>query len=148
MNPPYIAAHDWLVACTIATEVPPVGIGAFTPEMIPAALRAVADVIRNRVAAGSWGHSPVEVVLAKNQFSAVCREDYWRKAVAGLWQLSHVLKALAVWQTPQCPDNVGGATYYYSPVSMRPVGAIPSWVAGLTEVVVPGIDPQFFRFYK
>lgn len=139
--------RDYVVACVIATEVPPQPTGTFTAEMILIGIRAVCAVIRNRVAA-AFAEDAVGVVLAPKQFSAVCREDYWRKAMAGRWFPGHVAKCLHEWQHPAPVPIAVGATYYYSPVSMVPPGRVPDWVAGKTEVLVPGLDRQYFRFYR
>jgi Cell Wall Hydrolase len=138
---------DWIIAATIATEVPPLPKGPFTAAMIPIAIRAVSDVIRNRAASLAFPSNPVLVVLQHNQFSAVCREEYWQKALAGEWQPQHVLRCLREWQTPQAPV-APGALYYYSPVSMVPPGREPSWVKTLTRVPVAGLDESYFRFFK
>src|SRR5882724_1090711 len=128
-----LEGQDYIVACVMATEVPPVAQSAFTSDMIPLALRTVADVIRNRVASPDFPHTAVEVVLQKNQFSAVCREDYWRKAMAGLWQPRHVDLAMKIWRAVQ-PMTVPGALWYYSPISMLPLGREPSWLKDKVEV--------------
>jgi spore germination cell wall hydrolase CwlJ-like protein len=139
--------RDYIVACVVATEVPPLPVGAFTAAMIPPALAAVCDVIANRVASGgTFPSTAVEVVLQKNQFSAVCREDYWIRALAGSWFPSHVAAALAEWQR-QRGQTAPNALYYYSPISMVPPGRIPAWAPGRDEVLVEGIDPQYFRFF-
>ena len=142
---------DWVVAATIATEVPPVPQGVFTADMIPRARRAVAEVIRNRHTSGRFQPTPAEVVLAPRQFSAVCREDYWRRAVAGTWQPRHVMRSLDAWYaavTDPTGDLADGATHYYSPISMVPKWSAPGWIQGMTEVRIPGISRDFFRWYK
>jgi len=133
-------AHDYLVAVTVATEVP--------PDAPIEEFKAVIDVIRNRVKAGKWGPLPINVVMAPKQFSAVCREDYWRRAVAGTWFPHHVEKCLALWRSSWAPDTTDGATYYYSPISMIPQWSAPSWAASLTEVQVAGTRPTHFKFFK
>lgn len=138
--------RDYVVACVVATEVPPVPTGTFTADMIPTAIRAVCDVIRNRVADPRFPKTAVDVVLEPGQFSAVCRQDYWRKAMAGSWFPTHVAGALAAWRellSPVAP----GALWYYSPISMDPPDSAPSWAANRREIVVPGIDPEYFRFF-
>ena len=137
---------DYVVACVIATEVPPKPTGEFTAPMIPVAIRAVADVIRNRVKDSRFPDTAVEVVLQPKQFSAVCREAYWRAAMAGGWFPGHVASCLKIWEANQPPLAIG-ALYYYSPVTMVPPHRVPSWVAGLDEVLVPGIHRDYFRFY-
>ena len=139
--------QDWIVACVIATEVPPKSTGGFSAVMIPVAIQAVSDVIRNRAASGKFPDTAVEVVLQPKQFSAVCREDYWRKAMAGKWFPAHVAKCLAIWQNPG-PPVAPGALYYYSPISMVPPMSAPGWAAKLTEVPAAGLDRTYFRFYR
>ncbi len=146
--------HDWLVAVMMATEVPSAPQGSFTAAMIPLALRGVAEVVRNRARRGTFGGPlPVDVVMAKNQFSAVCREQYWRDALAGRWGGRQIERALATWKSLETtlvgPDVVGpDVTHYYSPISMIPKWSAPSWAAAMTEIVVPQINPQYFRWYK
>jgi len=126
----------YIVAVTVATEVPP---DAPAEEAM-----AVIDVIRNR--AKMTGRSLVEIVLAKNQFSAVCREDYWRKAMAGKWLPKHVEKCMDLLKM-EWPDTTNGATYYYSPISMIPKWSAPSWAERFIEREVPGVRKDYFRFY-
>lgn len=149
------AAHEWIVAATIATEVPPTLITKVTPElretiftreMIKPAIRAVADVMRCRIEDTHFPDTGIAVVLAPRQFSAVCREDYWRRAVAGNWQRKHVEECLSVWRESVVPRL--HALYYYSPISMVPMMREPSWAARLTEVYVDGINRDFFRWYR
>lgn len=136
----------WTVAAVVATEVPPQAKPDFGDDQIALAIRCVLDVMKNRAALGTWGDTLVEVVLAPKQFSAVCREDYWIKAMAGKWCPSHVQRCFqeVVLDRPAQID----ATYYYSPVSMKPPGAVPGWAASKTEVLVPGLSTTYFRFYK
>ena len=138
--------QDYVVAVVIATEVPPEPTGTFTAEMIPLALHAVCDVIRNRVADPEFPDTAVQVVLQPKQFSAACREDYWIRAMAGLWFPTHVANAFTTWQAHTSPIT-DGACWYYSPVSMEPAGSQPAWIAGKREVLVPGLDRGYFRFY-
>lgn len=142
---------DYVVACTAATEVPPAPVGTFTADMIVPAIKAVCQVIRNRVADARFPGTAVEVVLQKNQFSAVCRQDYWVKAMAGLWEPMHVQRCIDVWSSGEYLAVAPGfgALWYYSPASMVPKDSAPAWAATRTEVVPPGnIDREYFRFYK
>ena len=143
-----MTGQDWIVACVVATEVPPKPTGNFTAPMIPLAIRAVCDVIRNRVGDARFGDNAVSVVLQPKQFSAVCREPYWRDAMAGKWFPHHVQQCLEVWQDNPTGNVVPGAKWYYSPISMVPRWSEPSWVKGLTEVTVEGLDTAYFRFYR
>jgi len=139
------AGRDYIVACVIATEVPPLATGTFTNAMIPLAIQAVCDVIQNRAASPGFPDDPVSVVLQPKQFSAVCREEYWRQAMAGMWFPRHVAMCLGYWQTAPAPSM--DALWYYSPISMEPPGRVPSWVEGKTEVLIAGLDREYFRFY-
>jgi cell wall hydrolase len=140
--------RDYIVACVVATEVPPTPTAAFTAEMIPLALRAVCDVIRNRAQDPAFPKTAVEVVLQPNQFSAVCRQDYWRRAMAGTWFPQHVAAALVAWREVLSPVLPAGVCWYYSPVSMEPVDTAPAWIAGKEEVVVDGLSREYFRFCR
>jgi len=133
------ACSDYLIAVTIATELP--------PDAPIEEFRAVIDVIRNRIMSKRWGVKPVYTVLARNQFSAVCREEYWRRAIAGDWIPKHVERCLELWHE-EWEDTTDGATHYYSPISMIPQWSEPNWAPSMTEVEVPGTRKTHFRFYK
>lgn len=135
------AARDYVVAVTVATEVPP-----DAPE---AEFRAVIDVIRNRMADDRFPTDEVEVCLQPRQFSAVCREDYWRLAMAGRWLPSHVAKCYALWRR-EWTDTTDGATHYFSPIGMSPTGTEPDWAASpeMEEVEVVGVRADYFRFFR
>lgn len=141
------AGKDWIVAATVATEVPPPGTTALDDASVALARQAVCNVIRARVTSGRFPNDPVLVVLQPKQFSAVCTQDYWRNACAGLWCPSHVAACLAEWQG-STGNAAAGALWYYSPISMIPKDAEPVWVPGKTEILVPGLDREFFRFYQ
>lgn len=147
---PPAAVLDYLVAVTMATEVPPKATGAFTAAQIPVALAAVAGVILQRAQSPLFGDTPLDVVLEPKQFSAVCREDYWRKAMAGNWFPSHVRAALDIWQrvsSGALASPVPGAMWYYSPISMVPPFRVPGWVTGKREVMLIGVHRDYFRWY-
>ena len=141
-----------LIAATIASEVPPPGTTKFTPDQIALARLLVAEVISHRAKTNRWGVNAYDVITARLQFSAVLREEYWFKAVLGEWFPGHVDACEAAWEKVSAP----GYSYvlptfalnYYSPISMKPAGAVPPWVKGLIEVPVPGLDPDYFRFYR
>lgn len=154
-------ACDYLVASVIATEVPPRAIhsrkasGPFTVEMIPYAIRAVCDTIRNRVASPDFPDEAAEVVLQIKQFSGVLRglrisdvghRDIWPEAVSGKWFPQHVALCLSTWREGRrlVPGDV---LYYYSPVSMIPSGRVPSWARRMREHLVSEIHKDYFRFY-
>ncbi len=144
--------RDYVVACVVATEVPPVPSddGVFTAEMIPLAIRGVCDVIRNRMRDARFPSNAVEVVLAPGQFSAVCSHDgtgLWRRAMAGRWFPPHVAACLAAWRDVMV-SVADGATHYFSEVSMRPAGTVPGWSSSMTELVIPKISPRYFRWFR
>lgn len=130
-------AKQYIIAAVVATEVPP-----DAPEE---EFKAVIDVIRNR-AGRSTLNKQVRVVLAKNQFSAVCREDYWRKALSGDWLPNHVTRCLELVKQ-DWPDTTDGAMYYYSPISMIPKWSSPPWAERFIEREVNGVRKDYFRFY-
>lgn len=154
------AVEECLVAATIATEVPPRPVGAFTAEMIPLAVRAVAEVIANRAQSQQFPRSPLGVVLQPKQFSGVMRgvtavqlghRDIWLDAVTGAWMPDHVARCLSEWRRlARMPEQrlVPGALFYYSPIGMIPKGRVPGWVADLTPVPLAGVSEDFFRFYR
>ncbi len=131
------AARLYIVAATVATEVPP-----DAPE---AEFKGVIDVMRNRVRV--FRKSLLQVVLAPRQFSAVCREQYWRDALDGVWLPAHVARCYQLLEQ-DWPDTTGGATHYYSPIGMVPRGSVPAWAGSMTEMDVPGVRPNYFRFFK
>lgn len=143
---------DRLVAATIASEVPPPGTTKFTPDQIALARLLVAEVIYHRVKYQKWGDTAYSVITARLQFSAVLREPYWFKAVLGDWFPGHVDACAAAWAAVNVPGysfKLPALTLnYYSPVSMVPAGAVPPWVPGLVEVIVPELDRDYFRFYR
>lgn len=159
-------AEDWIVAATIATEVPPAPVTSsnsketFTAAMILAAQQAVAEVILHRSKDPRFPHTPTEVVLQPKQFSAVMRglsaaalghKDIWSGAVAGSWFPVHVEECLDAWRRVRMgavPALVPGALYYYSPVSMRPPLSAPDWAAALTPVLCSSISSDYFRFFR
>lgn len=149
----FTEARRHIVAAVVATEVP--------PDAPLAEFKAVIDVIRNRAASGHYGGPAhmtsaelrtcvvalLYVVMAKNQFSAVCREDYWRRALAGEWLPQHVARCFDL-LAQDWPDTTQGALYYFSPVSMQPTGREPPWAAGMTEIYAAGVRKEYFRFFK
>lgn len=130
--------RQYIVAVVVATEVP--------PDAPLEEFQAVISVIRNRSIKRK--KNLVEVVLEKNQFSAVCREDYWREAMAGKWEPDHVDKCYDLLGT-EWYDTTDGAMYYYSPISMKPQWSQPHWdFSKLKEVPVTGVRTEYFRFFK
>ena len=156
---------DWhrleeeVVALVVATEVPPIetrspvaGKPTFTRGMVEPAVRAVIDVIRNRVRTPvevnpQFRDRAIEVVLWPRAFSAVGREDYFARAASGHWFASHVERCLQLWRE-EWQDTTGGATHYYSPVRMNPPGTAPAWAPAMERVTVEGVDPWWFTFLR
>jgi len=159
-------AEEWIVAVTIATEVPPTPTKSvnsqetFTAAMIMAAQQAVAEVILTRARDPRFPHSAAGVVLQPRQFSAVMRgltaaalghKDIWLEGMAGEWFPQHVEECLSTWRrvaAGKATPLVKGATHYYSPVSMKPPLSAPSWVSPMTPVVCAGVSSDYFRFFR
>lgn len=159
------ATEEWLVAATIATEVPPRPTTnpnskvPWTAEAIPQAIRAIAEVMYARSRTPGFPSMPLGVVLQPKQFSAVLRgvmlgalghRDIWIEAVCGTWFPDHVSRCLAEWRRVQRSTEriAGGALYYYSPVGMLPKGSAPAWADGKVIVPVPGIPLDWFSFFR
>lgn len=159
------AAEEWIVAVTIATEVPPRPTTnpnspqPWLAEAIPLAIRAVAEVVATRAKTNGFPNSALGVVLQLKQFSGVLRglslkavghRDIWLDAVCGIWFPDHVGKCLAEWRrVMRSAERIaGGATHYYSPVGMLPPGSKPSWVVGKTLHTVTGVPIDWFSFYR
>lgn len=159
------AAEEWLVAATIATEVPPVPTRSpysrdgWPAEAIPLAIRAVAEVIAERVTRDGFPDAPLGVVLQVKQFSGVLRgvtlrqvghRDIWLDAVTGSWFPGHVGRCLAEWRrlARSAERIAGGATHYYSPVSMLPPGSTPRWAVDMEPVAVIGVPADWFSFFR
>ena len=148
------------MAATIATEVPPRPTGSFTADMIPKAIRAVAEVIATRRGRPQFHPTALGVVLQVKQFSGVLRgvtlgqvghRDIWLDAATGNWFPDHVSKCLFEWRrVASGPEvqTVPGATHYYSPVGMIPAGRVPAWAAAMSEVPCAGVARDYFRFFK
>lgn len=118
---------------------------------------AVGCVIRNRVDDGRWGRSYAKVCLAPWQFSC------WRPE-GGIANYRQVLLAAQSMLNGQLPDDpvlrqcawvaqgiIGrwiiditqGATHYFAPSAMKPVGAVPKWAVHKQPVASIG-DHLFF----
>jgi hypothetical protein len=150
---PVTISVNRLIAATIASEVPPPGTTKFTPDQIALARLLVAEVIHHRAASQKWGHAgdAYAVITARLQFSAVLREEYWFKAVLGEWFPGHVDACATAWDQVNANYSFklpASVLNYYSPISMKPAGAVPPWAAGLVYVPVPALDPDYFRFYR
>lgn len=142
-----------LVASVMATEIPPQQPPdgpPFTPRMRELAQRAIASVIRNRVALPGFPDTAAEVVLQRKAFSAVWLsqvrgQDYWIRACAGRWFPAHVASCLQAW-SDRGPDITDGCTHYYSPIHMEPPGREPDWWQQLEEVEIEGLTGPYYRF--
>lgn len=125
----------------------------------PEGQQAVAAVIRNRMAAGSYGGRGVsDVVLAPNQFEPWNRDD----ARARMMSLSpddpkykEIAQHVDDVFNGRTPDPTGGATHFYAPEAQRQLGRNPpSWDDGTgmpigrhsffaPEGKVRAVTPQF-----
>jgi hypothetical protein len=89
---------------------------------------AVANVINNRSLSGAWGDRETggltRLLTSKGQFAApknVSQDDPMYRQVAA------IVDRMA---TTGAPDNTGGATHFYAPQGMQPVGRVPDWAVG------------------
>lgn len=118
------------------------------------AVIAVGSVILNR--SRQSGESVDAVCLHPAQFSCWSSDPYTRNDEAvmaaartlashlplgngAMRKCVYVAEAVA---SGKLNDTVKGATHYYAPKSMRPIGKVPSWAIGLTPVAK--IGGQFF----
>jgi N-acetylmuramoyl-L-alanine amidase len=122
---------------------------------------AVGCVIRNRVETGRWGDSYAKVCLAAYQFSC------WRKeggasnhkdvmAMADILSSGREVHDLALRECGYIAhgiiagwlqDRTRGATHYYAPEAMVPMGKIPAWAINLSPCATVG-DHLFFKGVK
>jgi spore germination cell wall hydrolase CwlJ-like protein len=91
--------------------------------------QCVAHVIRNRMAKHYTSDGTVAgTVLAPWQFSGMMNDAICIDSLR--YAATDDLNLLAVWRESETlPDPTMGAVLYYSPASMSPPGAVPSWVA-------------------
>lgn len=106
---------------------------------------AVMCVVRNRVKRGSLGWGGV--IFKAEQFSCwnpgeanrAWLLSLWRRLIAGeemliapavlaIWRETNALAVLVTNGT--ILDHTGGATSYYAPAAMKPIGRVPSWAIG------------------
>lgn len=131
------AAHDYIVAVTIASEV--------GPESTEAERLAVASVIRNR--ATFSGTSAVRVVMKPRQFSGVLH-TYWGRYLSGESLKGLVEICYNSWKKAERRPTLPAAVrWYYSPCSMIPEGRKPNWANELEHYPTPNIDENRFKFY-
>lgn len=121
----------------------------------PQGQAAVAHVILNRAAAGSYGKTPSDVVLAPNQFEPWTTRSKELLAIKptspAYQQTSDILDMVT---NGEVPDPTGGATHFLNPdiVRQRRGGSLPSWAAQPTATIgghaffapqgrVAGVDP-------
>lgn len=98
---------------------------------------AVASVIRNRLAKGTYGDSPSQIVTAPYQF------EPWQRGTAQRVDPSspeyeaagRIVDAVA----NGLPDPTNGATHFYAPVAQAALGrAAPKWGAGQPMAQIGG----------
>jgi spore germination cell wall hydrolase CwlJ-like protein len=98
----------------------------------PQGQAAVANVILNRVAAGKYGKTPSDVVLAPNQFepwSTRSKElmSYDPNSAA----YKNVGDIVDMVSSGDIPDQTSGATHFLNPdiVRQRTGGSLPNWAS-------------------
>lgn len=96
----------------------------------PQGQAAVAHVILNRTAAGSYGKTPTEVMLAPNQFEPWTTRAKELNAIKpsspAYRDASDIVDMVA---SGDIPDPTGGATHFLNPaiVKQRRGGSLPDW---------------------
>jgi conjugal transfer mating pair stabilization protein TraG len=121
----------------------------------PQGQAAVAHVILNRTAAGSFGKTPTDVVLAPNQFEPWTTRSKELMAIKpsspAYQQASDILDMVT---NGEVRDPTGGATHFLNPdiVRQRRGGSLPSWAGQPVATIgnhaffapqgrVAGVDP-------
>lgn len=120
----------------------------------PQGQAAVAHVILNRAAAGSFGKTPTDVVLAPNQFEPWTTRAKELMAIKpdspAYRETSDIVDMVS---GGEVPDPTGGATHFLNPdiVRQRRGGSLPAWASrpvakiGGHEFYAPsgriGVDP-------
>uniref|UniRef100_A0A6M3J8R3 Putative cell wall hydrolase n=1 Tax=viral metagenome TaxID=1070528 RepID=A0A6M3J8R3_9ZZZZ len=118
---------------------------------------AVGCVVRNRMRKS--GRGAKSICLAKSQFSCwwtwggqsnytAVMDWAWKLGLGGVEPAGTVLDECA-WLAQgllgnRLRDRVKGATHYYSPAAMVPLGSVPGWAKGKTPVAEVG-GHLFFR---
>jgi conjugal transfer mating pair stabilization protein TraG len=110
----------------------------------PQGQAAVAHVIANRVAAGTYGKTPAAVVLAPNQFEPWSTRSKELQAIdpkSAAYQ--NVGDIVDMSQSGDIPDPTGGATHFLNPdiVRQRRGGTLPNWAQQPTATIG---EHQFF----
>lgn len=96
----------------------------------PQGQAAVAHVILNRTAAGKYGKTPSDVVMAPNQFEPWSTRS---KELLGIKPTSPAYREAAdivdMVTQGEIPDPTGGATHFLNPdiVKQRRGGSLPDW---------------------
>jgi spore germination cell wall hydrolase CwlJ-like protein len=99
-------------------------------------MKAVAHVIRNRVADGRWGKTPAAVCLWPLQFSGWRPTDPNYEKACGLPDDDPTLaQCLHAWQASESePDPTDGACFYFS----TSLTHAPAWAGKMIETVQIG----------
>lgn len=121
----------------------------------PRGQAAVAHVILNRTAAGQYGATPSQVVLAPNQFepwSTRSKELLSYKPTSPAYQQAGDIVDMVA--AGDIPDPTNGATHFLNPeiVRARRGGSLPNWAGQPTAQIgghtfyapqgkVAGVDP-------
>lgn len=98
----------------------------------PAGWTAVANVIKNRLGAGTYGNSASAVVQQPKQFSS------WNDGAPSMPDADTLAKMTPVIQdvfSGSSPDNTNGATHFYANQGPNAIPA-PSWAQGATPIQI------------
>lgn len=96
----------------------------------PQGQAAVAHVILNRTAAGNYGKTPSDVVLAPNQFEPWTTRSKELMAIKPTSpQYQEAADIVDMVRSGEIPDPTGGATHFLNPqiVRQRRGGSLPDW---------------------
>jgi len=98
--------------------------------------------------------SVTDIVTKKSQFNGYGDYNY-KDAMTYLnsrdgsnSKLEDMIEAILPAYHREEQDFTDGSMWYYSPRSMNPPGSAPNWASKLTEVTIPGINTNDYRFFK
>jgi spore germination cell wall hydrolase CwlJ-like protein len=106
----------------------------------PQGQAAVAHVIMNRVAAGKYGQTPSDVVLAPHQFEPWSTRSGELRAInpnsAAYQNVGDIVDMSA---SGDVPDPTGGATHFFAPKAQAALGRnVPAWATPQSQTAVIG----------
>ena len=120
--------------------------------------KAVSNIIMNRTYSSHFPDTVTEVIQEPYAFSAyedqspeyIKAINYLENRAYGNELYEEVISvAVAIYRGDDSNDITQGSTFYFSPVSMDPVGSVPAWTSnGLEEIYIDSIDSNDFRFYR